>query len=97
MFPDPKKSPLFGNGYHYPPHLASMPFMPLGHPMMSMAMANQMNLRPDAPGLPHITAEHRYIQLQIIVNSDLYKSTPNIFLGKLVIPEDVGLNVDEHI
>ena len=48
-FVDPKKSPLFGNGYHYPPHLATlpMPFMPLGHPMMSMAMANHIGMRAD--------------------------------------------------
>ena len=59
MFPDPKKSPLFGNGYHYPPHLASMPFMQLGHPMMSMAMANHMNMRPEAPIIPPTNHEAR--------------------------------------
>lgn len=59
VFVDPKKSPLFGNGYHYPPHLAnmSMPFMPLGHPMMSMAMANHMGMRPDLMRTDRPTAE----------------------------------------
>jgi len=45
---DFKKSPLFTNGYHYPPHLAHMPFMPLGHPaIMNFAMANHLGMRPD--------------------------------------------------
>jgi hypothetical protein len=36
---DMKKSPLF-NGYHpgYPPQMAPLPFLPLGHPMMNFAM-----------------------------------------------------------
>lgn len=43
-----KKSPLFTNGYHYPPHLAHMPFMPLGHPaIMNLAMANHLGMRPE--------------------------------------------------
>lgn len=46
FFADLKKSPLFGNGYQYPPHLAHIPFMPIGHPaIMNFAMANHLGLR----------------------------------------------------
>ena len=44
-----KKSPLFANGYHYPPQMAPLPFLPLSHPaMMNLAMANHLSgMRPD--------------------------------------------------
>ena len=47
LFTDLKKSPLFGNGYQYPPQLAAhIPFMPMGHPaMINLAMYNHLGMR----------------------------------------------------
>ena len=48
-FVDPKKAGLFNNGYHYPPHLTPIPFMPMAHPaMMSMAMAGHLGMRQES-------------------------------------------------
>ena len=52
-FSDLKKAALFANGYHYPPHLTHLPFMPMGHPaMMGLAMANHLGIRPDMNMMP---------------------------------------------
>lgn len=56
-----KKSPLFSNGYNFPPHLAAaslQPFMPLAHPAMMAAMHNlipppALPLRPSSPRQEH--------------------------------------------